>query len=127
MCIILFWKSALRQNASQKIYYVLFARGEKRKLDYEVEASTSTRSVSDSKSVTQSSDPEETSKGIHQPESNKAIPSQEVNYKGVVRQYYFNCNWFKKHPWLHYTEELKGVLCYVCCEAIQKVVLSSSG
>lgn len=43
------------------------------------------------------------------------------------RTLYFQESWYKKFPWLHYSLDLKGIVCYYCCRATEMELMSSEG
>ena len=42
------------------------------------------------------------------------IPKHSREVKGKIRNSYFKREWFQQYPWLHYSEELHGVICFRC-------------
>ena len=47
----------------------------------------------------------------------KLIPKQSLVDKNGKRVLSFQAAWFSEFPWLHYSSEVQGVLCYYCAKA----------
>lgn len=47
----------------------------------------------------------------------KLIPKQSLVSKQGNRVLTFQAGWFENFPWLHYSSEVQGVLCFYCAKA----------
>lgn len=52
------------------------------------------------------------------------IPTHEVLVKGKKKVLHFQCSWFQRFPWLHYSPEVKAAMCFYCAKAHSMSLLS---
>lgn len=75
-------------------------------------ASTSSRDVS---ALTEFLSP-------NQPSTNEGIPTQQL----AKRTLKFQTSWFKSYEWLHYSNDIKGVICFTCAKATELGLLTNA-
>ena len=50
------------------------------------------------------------------------IPCHTLGKYNTFRNLYFQENWYKDYPWLHYDKDVKSLLCYICYIAYIKSI-----
>jgi hypothetical protein len=60
----------------------------------------------------------------HQPSKLDDFPKHVVTVNGKSKVLTFQSSWFQRFPWLHYSPELKAVLCFHCAKAESLGMLS---
>lgn len=61
----------------------------------------------------------------NQPASNADFPHQNVQRKNTTKTLTFQTTWYQRFPWLHFSAELKAILCFHCAKADSLSLLSS--
>jgi hypothetical protein len=55
--------------------------------------------------------------GPNQPRDIDTFPKQTIVSKGKTKVLRFQCSWYDRYPWLHFSPDLNAVVCFKCSTA----------